>query len=187
MPKNQPDPVELSGSLLIAHPGLLDPNFRKSVVLLSAHTEDDGSLGVIINRPLGQTLSEMNGDYAYGPLAQVPVYEGGPVQTEQMLLAAWHWLPTEGAFRLYFGISEEKATELLAGDTATEVRAFLGYAGWSKGQLDAERQQQAWLISPVNGHMMEGLDGPAMWREILAAISPDLTFLADAPENPEMN
>ncbi|MEM9227314.1 MAG: YqgE/AlgH family protein, partial [Verrucomicrobiota bacterium] len=68
-----------------------------------------------------------------------------------------------------------------------EIRAFLGYAGWSKGQLESERQQHAWIISGVNGHMMEGLDGTAMWREIISSVSPELMFLADAPEDPEVN
>ncbi len=183
-PKETPP---FSGSLLVSHPGLLDPNFRKSVVLLSAHDEESGSLGVIINRPTGQTLAELNGEYTYGPLAEVPVYEGGPVQRDQMLLVAWHWLPESSAFRLYFGISEDKAAELMADSNRAEVRAFLGYSGWSEGQLEMERQQNAWLVIPISGHLMEGLDGPAMWREILASTWPELAFLADAPDDPTLN
>jgi putative transcriptional regulator len=186
MPKPD-DAPPFSGSLLVAHPGLHDPNFRKTIVLLSAHDEEDGSLGVIINRPTGQTLSELNGEYAFSPLAHVPVYEGGPVQKDQVLLAAWHWMPENAAFRVYFGISEEKLAEIMAEEPGAEARAFLGYSGWSEGQLEMERQQNAWLVIPVSGHLMEGLDGPAMWREILASTWPELAFLADAPDDPTLN
>jgi putative transcriptional regulator len=115
------------------------------------------------------------------------VYEGGPVQKDQVLLAAWHWMPENAAFRVYFGISEEKLAEIMAEEPGAEARAFLGYSGWSEGQLEMERQQNAWLVIPVSGHLMEGLDGPAMWREILASTWPELAFLADAPDDPTLN
>ncbi|QYY34757.1 YqgE/AlgH family protein [Ruficoccus sp. ZRK36] len=181
------DPPPYSGSLLVAHPGLHDPNFRKTIILISAHDEEDGSLGVIINRPTGQTLGELNDDYTFGPLAHVPVYEGGPVQKDQVLLVAWHWIPESAAFRVYFGVSEDKVQSLMAEQPGIEVRAFLGYSGWSEGQLETERKQNAWLVVPISGHLMEGLDGPAMWREILASTSPELIFLADAPDDPTRN
>ena len=177
----------LSGSILIAHPSMQDRNFSKSVVLLSAHDPEDGSLGIIINRPIGKSLGDIDSEFASGALANVPIYEGGPVQTDQMLLAAWHWIPEQSAFRFYFGITTEKAEHLLESVKGIELRAFLGYAGWTKGQLEAEREQKAWLISAVNGHMMEGLEGAAMWREIIATVCPELTLLADAPEDPEVN
>lgn len=176
----------LSGSLLVAHPSLLDPNFRHSVVLVSAHSQEDGTLGVVINRPLGKTLGEQSLEFAFGPLADVPIYQGGPVQYEQVLLAAWHWAPDQGIFRMYFGISEEKATELIA-SPGMQVRAFLGYSGWGKGQLESERADNAWLVSPISDTSIQEMEGERLWRAFIERLQPDLLFLGQLPEDPSLN
>src|SRR5436190_21638598 len=100
----------LAGSLLLAHPSMRDPNFRHSVVLMSAHNAE-GAMGVVLNRPMGKRLGELNGEFALGPLAGVGLFNGGPVQTEQLVLAAWQARPD--GFRLHFGIEPEKAVPLL--------------------------------------------------------------------------
>src|ERR1043165_3338167 len=101
----------LAGSLLLAHPSLRDPNFRRCVVLMSAHNAE-GAMGVVLNRPLGKRLGEVSGDFALGPLASVPLFTGGPVQTEQLVLAAWQI--RDDGFRLHFGIQPDPAQQLLA-------------------------------------------------------------------------
>src|ERR1043165_4098102 len=77
-----------AGSLLLAHPAMRDPNFRHSVVLMSAHSSE-GAMGVVLNRPLGKRLGQLSGDFALGALASVPLFTGGPVNNEQLVLAAW--------------------------------------------------------------------------------------------------
>ena len=176
----------LAGSLLLAHPGLLDPNFRRAVVLLSAHT-NDGAMGVIINRPLGKTLADISADFALGELADVPVFCGGPVSDKQVILSAWEAAQEEGMFKLYFGLDPEKASELKRSHEGVELRAFLGYSGWNEGQLERELQQNAWVVAPVDGELLHGDEGPAMWRDFLGRISPELRLLAEAPDNPEVN
>src|SRR6266496_1470471 len=99
----------LAGSLLLAHPSLRDPNFRRCVVLMSAHNAE-GAMGVVLNRPLGKRLGEVSGDFALGPLASVPLFAGGPVQTEQLVLAAWQI--RDDGFRLHFGVEPDKALQL---------------------------------------------------------------------------
>ena len=81
----------MAGTLLLAHPSLMDPNFRHSVVLLTAHSAGDGSLGVVVNRPLGKTLGEYDPGLSTSDLADIPLYAGGPVAAGQMILAAWRW------------------------------------------------------------------------------------------------
>src|SRR5471032_3363970 len=120
----------LAGSLLLAHPALSDPNFRHTVILMSAHNSE-GAMGVVLNRPFGQRLGELNGEFSLGPLASVPVFRGGPVQTEQLVLAAWQ--THDEGFKLYFGIEPEKAAQL-ATEEGMHLRAFLGYSGWTGGQ-----------------------------------------------------
>ncbi|HVU39146.1 MAG TPA: YqgE/AlgH family protein [Opitutales bacterium] len=181
-----PSPT-IAGSLLIAHPDLLEGNFHRTVVLVSAHSVEDGALGVIVNRPLGRTLGELHGEFAFGPLAAVQLYSGGPVAPEQMLLSAWHWNEDSGVFRLHFGISTEKAAELLDSEPGTEVRGFLGYAGWSGGQLEGELQHKAWVVAPIDGPDFNEEQGETLWKSLLARVKPELLLRSDAPEDPSVN
>ena len=82
----------LSGSVLLSHPSLIDPNFNKSILFISAHSEEEGTLGVILNRPLGQTLGELDTSFQYKSFSKVPVYEGGPVEKNKLIVAAWEWM-----------------------------------------------------------------------------------------------
>jgi putative transcriptional regulator len=177
---------KLAGSLLLAHPALSDPNFRRSVILVSAHTQD-GALGVIINRPLGKTLAELSDEFALGDLADVPVFSGGPVSGKQLILSAWEASEEEGTFKLYFGIDPEKAKELKQSHSQLSVRAYLGYSGWEGGQLEGELRENAWVIAPVEGILARDGDGEGMWKTIIGRIRPELRLLADAPDEPERN
>ncbi|MBL9214570.1 MAG: YqgE/AlgH family protein [Opitutaceae bacterium] len=175
----------LAGQLLLAHPVLRDPNFRRTVILMSAHS-DSGAMGVVLNRPLHRQLGELNADFALGPLAGVPLYAGGPVEPEQLILVSWQWLQTESAFQLHFGIEPDKASELI-GMPGLTLRGFLGYSGWAKGQLENEMRHDTWIVSPVEGDLLERTDGIALWRSILGSIDPELKLLADEPEDPTVN
>ena len=177
--------TNLAGQLLLAHPSMRDPNFRRTVVLLSAHG-DDGAMGVVINRPLGKHLGDLNGQFATSSLAAVPLYHGGPVQTEQVILAAWQPEPLVATVKLYFGIDVEKA-EALQGEDGVHLRAFLGYSGWSKGQLENELRCNTWVVTPVRPDLLEQSDGQSLWRAILAGVSPEWKLMAGEPEDPGTN
>lgn len=177
--------LNLAGSLLLAHPAMRDPNFHRSVVLLSAHGED-GAMGVVLNRPLGKQLGNLNTQFAGSALARVPVYQGGPVQTEQLILAAWQPEPLDSGFKLHFGIDVDKATAL-QGEDGVRLRAFLGYSGWSKGQLENELRHNTWVITPVSTELIDRNDGQGLWRAILGGLSPEWKLLADEPEDLSTN
>lgn len=175
----------LAGQLLLAHPALRDPNFKRTVVLLSAHNTD-GAMGVVLNRPLDKQLGELNSEFALGPLAGVPVYAGGPVEPQQLVIVSWEWLEADSAFQLHFGLEPDKAAELVGSPRVT-LRAFLGYAGWSKGQLENELKHDTWLTATVDGEMLGKAEGVGLWRRILGSIDPDLKLRADEPEDPTRN
>jgi len=177
--------LSMAGSLLLAHPGMRDPNFRRTVVLLSAHGED-GALGLVLNRPTGKRLGELNAEFAASQLAVVPVYQGGPVQTEQLILAAWQADPLGEGFKLHFGIDVHKA-EALLNEAGVRLRAFLGYSGWMKGQLENELRQNTWVVTPVNTGLVERQEGPELWRTILGGLSPEWKLMAGEPDDPGMN
>ena len=177
----------LAGSLLLAHPELKDPNFNKSVVLISAHSTDDGALGVILNRPMGQSLAQFDGKFSYTDLADVPLYVGGPASPAQMILTAWQWHLEQGRFQLHFGINPDKARELISHDPEIELRGFVGYSGWSQGQLEGELEQDSWVVTPVSSDALEDVQGDDLWRTIIREVSPEMRFLADAPDDPSVN
>src|SRR5439155_19523962 len=81
----------LAGSLLVAHPNMLDPNFRRAVLFISAHDSKDGALGVIINRPLDRQVADLVTETPPANLAEVPVFLGGPVGKNQLMFAAFEW------------------------------------------------------------------------------------------------
>jgi putative transcriptional regulator len=175
----------LAGQLLLAHPVMRDPNFRRTVVLLSAHN-DEGAMGVVLNRPLHRQLGEVNSEFALSPLAGIPLYFGGPVEPEQLIIVTWQWIAAEQAFQLQFGVEVEKATEMI-GTPGVTMRAFLGYSGWSKGQLENEMKHDTWLPSPVEGDWLIKHDGVPLWRALISHLNPELKVLADAPEDPTLN
>jgi putative transcriptional regulator len=178
-------PRSLAGQLLLAHPVLREPSFRRTVILLSAHG-DEGAMGVVLNRPLDKQLAELNTEFALGPLAAVPLYSGGPVEPEQLIIVSWQWLKEEGAFQLHFGLEPEKAAELI-GMPGVVIRAFLGYAGWSKGQLENEMKHDTWFVTTVDGGQLEEADGVPLWRNLLGELGLELRLLANEPDDPTVN
>lgn len=173
----------LAGSLLLAHPAMKDPNFRRSVVLMSSHNAE-GAMGVVLNRPMGKRLGELSGDFALGALAGVPLFHGGPVQTEQLVLAAWQ--TRSDGFRLHFGIDPEKAMQLLA-EEETHVRGFLGYSGWSAGQLENEMRLRTWVVADVPEDLLTHVQDESLWRTVLGREGAEWRLLAGEPDDPELN
>src|ERR1700756_3935010 len=98
-----------TGSLLVAHPNMLDPNFRRAVLFISAHDPDDGALGVIINRPLDKQVADLVSEAPPDSLAGVPVFLGGPVGKDRLIFAAFEWHKGEG-LKLNHNVGLEEAS-----------------------------------------------------------------------------
>lgn len=177
----------LAGMLLLATPTLREPNFRRAIVLLAAHTPQDGAMGVIINRPLGKTLADLAPGAEHGPLGAIPLYDGGPVEKDRVIFASWHWEVAHRRLRMHFGIEKEFAEQSLIENPNLRIRGFLGYSGWEKAQLEGELNAQTWAVSKVDAHMLETLDGPAFWRAMIGKASPEMRLLAESPDEPECN
>tara|TARA_R100000027_G_scaffold49762_1_gene38280 strand:- start:390 stop:980 length:591 start_codon:yes stop_codon:yes gene_type:complete len=156
----------LSGSLLVAHPSLQDPHFEKTVILVPMHSDDAGALGVILNRPTGQTLGQKYPEQAFDKLANINIYEGGPVDHSQLILTAWKWDANENSHKMFFGISSEHALDLIESGEDVTVRAYLGYAGWSAGQLEAELEAHAWITKPIVTEVLDQEAGISLWDQL---------------------
>ncbi len=173
------------GQLLLANPSLRDPNFKRAVILMSVH-DADGAMGVVINRPLPRQLGELNVEFAQTALAGIPVYQGGPVETEKLILVSWQRDEAHMEFQLNFGLDVEQAIALV-GTPGLTIRAFLGYSGWGKGQLESEMRQKTWITAPLADYNLGADDGIGLWRMILGSLDPELKLLADEPDDPTLN
>ncbi|MHA3773219.1 YqgE/AlgH family protein [Verrucomicrobiota bacterium sgz303538] len=179
-------PLTLSGSLLIAHPGLLDPNFHKTVLFLSTHDAEEGSFALILNRPAERTVADLLPDRDMGPLGSVPVFLGGPVSNDQLIFAFFRWNPASEKMECHHHIGVEEAQQVLKDDNAT-VRAFVGYAGWTKGQLEGELAQRAWMVKAPDQDVLDLDRIPELWRDLTASFGPLFRIVAEAPEDPSRN
>ena len=178
-------PRSLAGSLLVAHPNMLDPNFRRAVLFISLHDPEDGALGVILNRPLDKQVGDLVNEEPPPGLANVPVFLGGPVGRNQLMFAAFEWEKGNG-LKLNHNVNLEQAGELL-NDDPSSVRAFVGYAGWGAGQLEAEMKQNAWLVQKPTRSNLEADRLPKLWFDIMRALGPWYKMLAAAPDDPSLN
>lgn len=177
-------PRALAGCLLVAHPQLRDDHFRETVVLMHSHSAEEGALGVIVNRPLGRELGTVAAGQTLGPLEGVSLFEGGPVATDRLAFGGW-FFPATGAPEIRFGLGQEEALALTK-DQRFQLSAFIGYAGWSPGQLENELRMNAWVICPFEAGCAE-FEGVDLWKKLLERHWPDLRLEADSPENPGLN
>jgi putative transcriptional regulator len=176
----------LTGSLLIAHPSLIDPNFRRTILFLSHHSAEEGAVGLVLNRPMHVTLGESTNVPQSDPLAAVAMHYGGPVAREQVMLASFQWRenPQSLAFRSFPGGVDEAAA---VPEWGRGLRAFSGYSGWSQGQLENEIAQKAWIVTQPTKALVEPRDVETVWREVMHQSGPVLKLLAEAPDHVEWN
>jgi putative transcriptional regulator len=182
----EPSSRSLAGSLLVAHPNMLDPNFRRTVLFISEHTPNEGALGVIINRPLDRQVSDLVTETPPASLAEVPVFLGGPVGKNQLTFAAFEWHQSKG-LKLNHNVSLDEANDSAAQKELITICAFVGYAGWEAGQLESEMKQKAWLLQKANPSLLKLDRLPNLWFDIMRSLGPWYKMLAAAPDDPSLN
>ena len=170
----------LTGSILVSHPSLREPQFRRTVLFLSHHSGEEGATGFVLNRPLDQTLSQIPG------VSEIPLFYGGPVEADRILLASLQWRdhPTVVAFRAFVGRTGE---EMIDDEWLPGLRAFAGYAGWSRGQLEGEIAEHAWIVIPPTREIIEMNPPNDVWKAIMKNSGPLLHLLSESPDHPERN
>jgi putative transcriptional regulator len=172
--------------MLTAHPNLLDPNFRRTVILLGSNDADDGSFGLVLNRPTNKTVGELLPERADGLIADVPVFFGGPVASDQLLFACFRWNAKRQAVECESHLLIEQVEEVVETDFSA-VRAFVGYAGWSSGQLEAEVAQKAWVVEKARRDILDAEKCKQLWPVIMRGLGPWFKLLATAPDDPSNN
>ncbi len=182
----EPSSRSLAGSLLVAHPNMLDPNFRRTVLFISEHDPSEGALGVIINRPLDRQVADLVTDTPPTGLADVPVFLGGPVGKNQLMFAAFEWKKGDGVMLSHNVALTQPSAEPGKKDLVT-ICAFVGYAGWGAGQLESEVRQKAWLLQKANRSLLKLDRLPNLWFDIMRSLGPWYKMLAAAPDDPSLN
>jgi putative transcriptional regulator len=161
---------DLQGKLLIAAPSLEDPNFARAVVLLVRHNEE-GALGVIINRPLETSVKEAIGDAVEEPFDSDGVlHQGGPCESTLMVIHTQEYAgEAEVLPGVFFSVERDKVEWLLKNEDDEEsIKYFVGYAGWGAGQLEAELATGSWLLADADEEILFG-DPDDLWSRLLTA------------------
>ena len=172
----------LRGRLLVAAPSLRDPNFVRSVILIAEHG-DEGAMGLVLNRPSATSVGEAVPELGSLSSDDDPVYVGGPVAAGSVLALAEVEDPAD-------------ASELVLGDvgfvqdpdvTARRGRIFVGYAGWSAGQIEAELEEETWIVVPAHADDVFSDEPDALWSAVLRRQGGPLALLATMPPDPSLN
>ncbi len=174
------DTNTLAGNLLVAMPGMLDPNFEHSVTYICEHSEA-GALGIVINKPMnmdiGEVLEQLSLATDQPTLAAQPVMRGGPVQSERGFVlhdSPRKWdATTEVGQSIFVTTSQDILTDVAAGKGPEHILMALGYAGWGAGQLEEEIRQNAWLTVPASAEIVFNTPYEERWRAAARSIGID--------------
>jgi len=178
----------LRGKLLIASPALLDPNFRRTVLLIGPH-EPQGALGLVLNRPSEALVCDVVGDL--GPLSggQERLFLGGPVAPGAVVVLADFSDPSLAAMSIVDGIGlpdmSVEPERLAAGIRCS--RCFAGHAGWGPGQLDQELQEESWLVEPLLAADLWLDPEDDLWGTLMRRRGGEYALLARMPMDPTLN
>jgi putative transcriptional regulator len=177
----------LKGSLLIAAPTLLDPNFRRTVVLLLEHTPE-GAIGVVLNRPSDTEAREAVPDLRAVLTDDDPIFLGGPVQPDTVIALADHLDPVEdeaicgSIASLEFEDDPDQLHQAVS-----RARVFAGYAGWGTGQLEGEIDEEAWFTEIAQPGDVFSAEPERLWSAVLERMGDPFRLLARMPEDPRVN
>jgi putative transcriptional regulator len=180
------------GRLLVATPPLADPNFDRTVVYMLEH-HDEGALGVVINRPTEEALSDPLDRWDDLQARPAAVFSGGPVEPEALIALAFAKEAVTEATEELSPVSGQVASADLTTDPALvaaqidAVRVFRGYAGWGPGQLEGEIEAGAWLVLDAEPGDVFAAEPDDLWRAVLRRQGGRLAWLADAPDDLSAN
>lgn len=180
----------LRGKLLLSAPNLFDPNFRRTVLLIAEHTEV-GAMGVVLNRPAEVTVGEAVPDLDWlVPSHADPVYAGGPVATDSVVVLADFQKPDLAAALIvgdvgFVPAATDDPKELAA--AVRRSRVFAGHAGWGPGQLDAEMDENSWIVEPAQPDDVFADDPDELWAAVMRRKGREFRLLATMPVDPTLN
>ena len=177
------------GRLLISEPSMLDTNFKRSVLLLTEHNDNE-SIAFILNQPTKIKIHDLFEDF---PSFDANVHVGGPVEKNTL-----HYIHSLGdkiensipiSDNLYWSGNFETLKDLIKNKEvkASEIRFFIGYSGWNQGQLEHELNEKSWIVCKENlKHLLDNND-KHMWRDFIKKMDKKYAIWSNMPEDPELN
>jgi putative transcriptional regulator len=178
----------IRGHLLIAGPALGDPNFWRTVVLVVEHNEE-GALGLVLNRPSETTVGEAVPELQELIEPEADVLVGGPVQQSAVIVLAEFDDPAHAALIAFDDVGILRTdTELTRGSVAIRTaRAFAGHAGWGPGQLDDELERGDWILEPARRGDAFTAEPGKLWPSVLTRKGGSYALVARMPDDPSLN
>jgi putative transcriptional regulator len=175
------------GQLLIAGPSLVDPNFRRTVVLVVEHT-DEGALGLVLNRPSESTVGEAVPELEGLVQADEQMFIGGPVAPSGVIVLAEFADPDPAALLSFENVGLLRTEASLEDPPAVlDARAFAGHSGWGPSQLDAELELGGWILEPATAGDAFCNDPENLWSEVLSRKGGSYALVARMPPDPSLN
>jgi putative transcriptional regulator len=179
----------LRGKLLLAGPTLKDPNFDRTVVLITEHT-DEGAMGLVLNRPSDAAVEDAVPDLAWVAAGDDSVFVGGPVAPTGVIVLA-EWIdPTQAVVLvdddLGFVPGDAEDTDALAA-AVRRARVYAGHAGWGPGQLEAELAEEAWIVEAPLREELFSADPEGLWAAVLRRMGREFALLSTMPPDPSLN
>lgn len=177
------------GILLIAEPFLKDPHFLRTVVLLCDH-KTEGSFGFVLNKKFEHTLDELLENFEGFP---VPVYYGGPVQKDTIHFI--HQYPdlipeaSKVSDDIYWGGNFETVIALIKNNVIdlNKIKFFIGYSGWSDGQLQTELDEKSWITVNATKKLVFNTSPEEVWKKSLNQLGGDYDLMVNFPIDPQLN
>jgi putative transcriptional regulator len=177
------------GKLLVAEPFMVDDYFKRSVILICEH-EEHGTTGFILNKPFHTKMEKLIPDF---PECDAPVFLGGPVGLDSIhyLHNAGHIL--DGSLEIckgvYWGGDFDKLKFLIENKliNAGDIRFYVGYAGWSEGQLASEMDEGSWLVSDMDANYLFKTKPFVLWQSVLHNKGDRFTVIAQISDDPQYN
>jgi putative transcriptional regulator len=176
----------LAGTLLISAPTLLDPNFRRTVVLMTHHDEE-GAVGLVLSRPSELRIADAVPDLSELPDAGDVVYVGGPVQPEAVVVLVELEEARGDSEPIVGSVAYMPPGVELDELRALRARVFAGYSGWGPGQLESELAEEAWIVAPADPADVFAADPDVLWRTVLERKGGKFSLMASMPYDPSLN
>lgn len=174
----------------MAEPFMQDANFRRAVVLVTDHTDDEGTVGFIINKPLAVRITDLVEDF---PEIDALAYYGGPVSTNTIHYMHNVGMLLDGSTEIgpgvYWGGEFDKLKFLIGQELirSENIRFFVGYTGWSPGQLIEELDSGSWLTTEVHANYVFKSKPSRLWNQVMHHKGDLYSILAQLPEQPNLN
>ena len=177
------------GILLIANPFLKDPNFSRTVIFLCENVKE-GTFGFVLNKQFSKNLDELIPDLE---MPAFPVFLGGPVQPDSLHFLHQYPDLISGGVEVFDGVYwggnfESLQIHLKNNEISTDkIRFFIGYSGWTEGQLDMEMEEESWITAKATRKLIFETSATETWKESLNFLGGDYKMMVNFPIDPQLN